>query len=152
MLAMKVFDAQSQSHGGRTPRPNQPRRGVRSDRNYSASGRQGPDAETIRLQALGHPRILAQIRAASPDLAEAVSDPVRFREKLQQLQTQQINAEAERQRELDLLNDDPFNPEMQAKIEEAIRQERVIENLQNAMDFTPEGKFPRSPRASTPLL
>ncbi|KAL8789169.1 MAG: hypothetical protein Q9213_001276 [Squamulea squamosa] len=96
------------------------------------------DAEMIRLQALGNPGILNQIRAQNQELAEAVHDPSRWGQIYDQMMRQQQDIEAQKQRELALLNADPFNVEAQAKIEEMIRQERVIENLQHAMDHTPE--------------
>lgn len=99
----------------------------------------GADAEMIRLQALGNPGILSQIRAQNQELADAVHDSSRWSQIYDQMLRQQQNIEAQKQRELALLNADPFNVEAQGKIEEMIRQERVIENLQHAMDHTPEG-------------
>lgn len=109
-----------------------------------------PDPEMIRLQALGNPRILAQIRATNPDLAGAVTDPRRFRDVWQTMQRRMEEIEEEKQRELALLNADPFNPDAQRKIEETIRQERVMENLQDAMDHTPEGENDHSPPPNFP--
>ena len=102
----------------------------------------GPDPEMIRLQALGDANILAQLRSRAPQLADAVSDPTRFRQGWEMLEQQANEREAAKQREYALLNEDPFNIEAQAKIEEMIRQQRVEENLQNALDYTPEGSFP----------
>lgn len=138
MLGMLVVDPGQQ--GSIASRPSQARRSSQPQRGQPTRGGQEPDAEMIRLQALGQPRILAQIRSTNPELADAVSDPVRFRVVLQNMQRRQTEVEADKKRELALLNADPFNPETQAKIEEAIRQERVMENLQDAMDYTPEGK------------
>ncbi|KAI4107511.1 MAG: hypothetical protein LQ345_007137 [Seirophora villosa] len=98
----------------------------------------GSDAEMLRLQALGNPVILNQIRAQNGNLANAVNDSSSFSQIYEQMLRQQEANEAQKQRELALLNADPFNVEAQAKIEEMIRQERVIENLQHAMDHTPE--------------
>ncbi|KAL8769748.1 MAG: hypothetical protein Q9209_004364 [Squamulea sp. 1 TL-2023] len=105
-------------------------------------GGRGPgpvaDAEMIRLQALGNPGILNQIRSQNQELAEAVHDSARWSQIYDQMMRQQQDIEAQKQRELALLNADPFNVEAQAKIEEMIRQERVMDNLQHAMDHTPE--------------
>ena len=99
-----------------------------------------PDPEVIRLQALAEPRRLDQIRLQNPQLADAVQDKDRFRQAWEAMARQAYEREAEKQRELALLNADPFNIEAQAKIEEIIRQQRVEENLQNALDYTPEGE------------
>lgn len=48
------------------------------------------------------------------------------------------NAESQRQNNIAALNADPFDIEAQRRIEEAIRQEAVLENLQHAMEYTPE--------------
>ncbi|KAL8906696.1 MAG: hypothetical protein Q9207_001882 [Kuettlingeria erythrocarpa] len=88
--------------------------------------------------ALGNPVILNQIRSQNGDLADAVNDSSRFSQIYEQMLRQRDENEAQKQRELALLNADPFNVEAQAKIEEMIRQERVLENLQHAMDHTPE--------------
>ena len=57
------------------------------------------------------------------------------------MKRQEQEAERERQNQIALLNDDPFNVEAQKKIEELIRQDRVIENLQHAYEHNPEGEL-----------
>lgn len=44
----------------------------------------------------------------------------------------------ERQAEMELLSADPFDPEVQARIAERIRQAQVEENYQNAYEYMPE--------------
>ncbi len=44
----------------------------------------------------------------------------------------------ERLREIETLNADPFDVEAQRKIEEAIRQQAVMENMQYALEYAPE--------------
>jgi DNA damage-inducible protein 1 len=44
----------------------------------------------------------------------------------------------QRQREISALNADPYDIEAQRKIEEAIRMEAVLENLEHAMEYSPE--------------
>ena len=44
----------------------------------------------------------------------------------------------ERQHEISRLNADPFDVEAQRKIEEAIRQQAVMENLEHALEYAPE--------------
>lgn len=101
--------------------------------------RRGPDPEMMRLRMLGNPRMLAEIRNSNPELASVVQDSRRFGEVWDQVQRQQEETELQKQREIAALNEDPFNLEAQAKIEEIIRQEAVMENLQNALEHNPEG-------------
>lgn len=44
----------------------------------------------------------------------------------------------ERQAEMELLSADPFDPEVQARIAERIRQAQVEENYQTAYEYMPE--------------
>lgn len=68
----------------------------------------------------------------------ARNNPQRFAQLLSETRRKQQEAELARQREIEALNMDPFNIEAQKKIEEAIRMEAVIENLEHAMEFSPE--------------
>lgn len=49
-------------------------------------------------------------------------------------------ADQERQSllEIERLNADPFDVDAQQKIEEAIRQEAILENLEHALEYSPE--------------
>ncbi|CAJ2513785.1 Uu.00g019040.m01.CDS01 [Anthostomella pinea] len=96
------------------------------------------DPELIRLQVLGDPRLRAELQRINPQLAANVDDSQRFAQLFQQSTNQQDEARRARMREIEALNNDEFNPEAQAKIEELIRQESVMENLQNAMEYNPE--------------
>ena len=121
-----------------------PSRQVRSGQtggNAQGGRRSGQDPEFLRLQALGDPRILQQIRTVNPELADAVQDPTRFKRVLEEMEKENEARDAEKQRKLAQLNEDPFNPESQATIEEMIREDRVRENLQDAFDYNPEGSL-----------
>ncbi|BGO88867.1 hypothetical protein NBRC10512_002223 [Rhodotorula toruloides] len=97
------------------------------------------DAETMRRQVLGNPQVMADLRRTNPELADAAqNDPARFRDLLGQLAAMQESARLQREREMQLLEADPFDVEAQKKIEEAIRQERVLENMEQAMEDMPE--------------
>jgi hypothetical protein len=95
--------------------------------------------ETLRLQLLGNPQAMQQVSQERPELAAATSDPVRFRELYINSIQQAESRERERREQMQLLNDDPFNIEAQQKIEEIIRQDRVMENLEYAYEHNPEG-------------
>jgi DNA damage-inducible protein 1 len=154
MLAMHVRDMvgetgvppASRALGGSAPgrgsSSQRPRgQGASSSTRGLGGGSGGPDPEMIRLQILGDPRMLTEIRNQYPDLAAAVDNSEQFRNVFQSMERQQAEAERNRYREISMLNDDPFNPENQAKIEELIRQEAVMENLQNALEHNPEGMY-----------
>lgn len=101
----------------------------------------GPDPEALRQQLLRDPGQVASLRAQDPELAAAVMDPNSWRDVFTSRQHQQQEAERERRNQIALLNDDPFNVDAQRKIEELIRQDRVVENLEKAYNENPEGTF-----------
>ena len=137
MLGVQIRNPQAPSGGsGRPVRPE--RRGPAP--NGTRQGAQ-TDPEMIRLQAMGNPQILATIRASDPELANAVQDPAHFQRIFEEKIRRKAEMDAEIQRRNDLLSADPFNVDVQREIEEMIRQEGVIENLQNAMEHNPEGVY-----------
>lgn len=74
-----------------------------------------------------------------PEIAAAAqSDPARFAELLKQTRDRQGQAESAHQREIEALNADPFDVEAQRRIEEAIRQQAVIDNMEHALEYSPE--------------
>lgn len=97
--------------------------------------------EATRMHILSKPQELASLRQARPELAAAVNDPVRFAEMYTNVMREDQARQAEMERQHQLLNDDPFNVDAQRKIEEMIRQERVMENLEHAMNYSPEGAY-----------
>lgn len=56
------------------------------------------------------------------------------------MQNQERDAQMRRRQHIADLNADPFDVEAQTRIAEMIREERVQENLQNAIEHNPEGK------------
>jgi len=97
------------------------------------------DSEMMRLQILGDPRLMQQLEETQPELAAAArSDPPRFAELLRQTRERHMSAELAQQREIERLNADPFDVEAQRKIEEAIRQQAVMENMEHAIEYSPE--------------
>lgn len=151
MLALHVRDMR-----GSTGIPAAGGSGTSSSSRPPAAAQPGParsgrpagqaDPEVIRLQILGNPSYRAELQRTQPHLASVVDDPVRFAAAFSEVTDRERRDRMERQRQIAALNADPFDIEAQAKIEEIIRQERVMENLQNAMEHNPEGQTetPRS--------
>lgn len=161
MLAMLVRKpgaaGASQAQGGRPGESRQTATAAPGRRAGSSAERfANPDQiETLRLRILGDPKSVADFKMKHPELADALPDPARFREMWFQLARKEEELVRERQNQIALLNEDPFNVEAQRKIEEMIRQERVIENLQHAYENNPAGKakpFPTLQFLSTQLL
>ena len=72
-------------------------------------------------------------------MAAAVrTDPQRFAQLWRELNTRRASIEQQRLAEIERLNANPFDVEAQRKIEEAIRQEAVFENLEHALEYSPE--------------
>ncbi|XMA16409.1 hypothetical protein WAI453_009200 [Rhynchosporium graminicola] len=97
-----------------------------------------PDPETLRLQFLGQPAMRQQLETQRPELAAVLDNPEMFAQTYQRMQTEEQQAQYQRSREIADLNEDPFDIDAQTRIAEMIRQERVQENLQNAIEHNPE--------------
>jgi DNA damage-inducible protein 1 len=133
MLALHVRDTSRNARPGQQP----PRQQVAAQ----ARGTSGyPDPETIRLQLLGNPELRQQAVSQRPELANVIESPERFAQALQVMQEREREEQARRRQQIADLNADPFDIDAQARIAEMIREERVQENLQNAIEHNPEGK------------
>lgn len=117
-----------------------------TQRRQQAGGQRRPtgtspqEIETTRLSILGNPAAMAQVREQRPALAEAINDSERFKQVWSDMLKEDDDREQERQEQMRLLNEDPFNIDAQRKIEEMIRQQSVQENLQHAYEYNPEGE------------
>ena len=96
------------------------------------------NAERTRLQILNNQGMLAEVRQRDPGLAAALNDPERFRELYEERTRQLEDNQRQKEEMMTLLDADPFNADAQTKIEEIIRQERVMENMQKALEDNPE--------------
>ncbi|KAI5463317.1 hypothetical protein BGZ63DRAFT_189324 [Mariannaea sp. PMI_226] len=99
------------------------------------------DHEAIRLQLLEDSPARNQLQIQHPELAAVVDNPVEFARILREIREREQRERRARQSEIDRLNKEYFDIEAQQKIEEMIRQERVMENLQDAMEHHPEGEL-----------
>ena len=138
MLGLQVRNPQMASSMASRPVQGQARRPQ-----PAGAGQRGQahDPEFLRLQALGNPAMLENLRQQRPGLADVVEDPTRFRRVWDDMRRQNDESEAEKARRLELLSADPFNIEAQREIEEMIRLEAVVENLHTAMEYNPEGEY-----------
>ena len=92
--------------------------------------------EVMRQQILQSPSLQQNLRQHNPVLLDAaLRSPQEFAQVItqQRAKVQEMQAAQE-----ELLNADPFDVEAQKKIEESIRQDRVTENLEHAIEYSPE--------------
>ena len=135
MLALHVRDMAGRTSlpTGQLPQP------VRPQPQQSRHGY--PDPETIRLQLLGNPDMRAQAVSQRPELAAVIDNPERFAQLFHQMQDEEREEQSRRRQQIANLNADPFDIDAQMRIAEIIREERVQENLQNAIEHNPEGQY-----------
>jgi len=134
MLALLLLPQQD----SRNPPPPQQQQQQQQSRQGGPSRIGLQEIETTRLSILGNPAAMVSIREQRPALAEAINDSNRFRDVWMEMVREDQNRERERQEQIRLLNEDPFNIEAQRKIEEIIRQESVQDNLTQAYEHNPE--------------
>ena len=95
----------------RTPAPNNQAEGAgaggrgqqhqqQQQQQQMTPGLMEPDSETIRLQVLGDPRLMEELRQSQPDLAAAVNDPAMFRHVFALMGQQRREAERAKQLEI----------------------------------------------------
>ena len=153
MLAVLINRGTTRSPPGATQNPNTARQGGQNPQANGTSGRRIPTAdevETLRLRLLNDPDGQARVREQNPDLSTALYDRDRFRDMFLQMVRQEDDRGRERAEQIRRLNEDPFDIEAQRKIEEMIRQDNVVENLQHAIENNPEGKLAIVPFTSRP--
>lgn len=94
--------------------------------------------EMIRQQILSDPQALENIRMTQPSLYNAINNVEQFRSlMIEQVREEQRDSSSS-QTELLRLQQDPDNPENQARIMELIQQEAIEENMKLAWDISPE--------------
>lgn len=138
MLALHIRHTVARPGLSADPRTQQPsRRQAAGQRSRSE-----PDPELVRLQLLGDPQTRQEVLRGRPELAASIDNPERFAQLYRQMMDQERQEQQERRRQITELNADPFDVEAQTKIAEMIREEAVQENLQNAIEHNPEGRYP----------
>lgn len=106
--------------------------------------------EAMRQQFLDNPQMANLLLQSNPNMQQLLHNPEAFKqvmkESLQQFQVGQNpfgpaatgGLNPQQQAELSRLEQDPDNPESQARILELIRQDQINKNMELAYDITPE--------------
>ncbi|RUS88707.1 hypothetical protein EGW08_003522 [Elysia chlorotica] len=95
------------------------------------------DPKYLMDMLLSNPSQLAILKERNPPLADAVVS--RDLEKFRKVFTEQRQARSrEEQNRIRLLTADPFDPNAQQQIEEAIRMKNIETNMETAMEYAPE--------------
>ncbi|PVU96084.1 hypothetical protein BB561_001400 [Smittium simulii] len=95
--------------------------------------------EILRKRILSDETLAKQLKGVNPELLEAATNsPEKFAKMTSDLEQQRYQAELQKMLELEALNADPFNIEAQKRIEELIRSENVMKNMEHAMEYNPE--------------
>jgi DNA damage-inducible protein 1 len=86
------------------------------------------------------PELMNELIRLNPTLAEAVwaDSPEFFTQVLQQMTAQRRDTEVREQQRISQLNKDPFDAEAQRQIEDQIRLQNIQQNMEMAVEYTPE--------------
>jgi DNA damage-inducible protein 1 len=140
LLALLIREPNQQNNATNNNTMGGQRRPQQAQRQGRPPNMGADEIESTRMGLLSNPAAMAQVREQRPALAQAINDSNRFREVWQDMICEDDDRERERQEQMRLLNEDPFNVDAQRKIEEIIRQQSVQENLQHAYEHNPEGR------------
>jgi len=124
----------SMAQRGQSSTPGQSATGSSSGGNKRTLPRNNEDPEVIRQVFLSDPHQLSILKERNPDLANKINDPAQFKEAL--LKQRKVMQERE-QNKLRLLSN-PLDPEAQKMLYEEIRMQNINENMETAMEFSPE--------------
>ncbi|KAJ1719340.1 DNA damage-inducible protein 1 [Coemansia erecta] len=106
---------------------------------YGAPAALSPQLEAHRQQVLRNPALMQQLRQTHPEIAQAVqNDPSEFGRLMNILQQRQAQIQQQQEQEMANLDADPFDVESQRRIEEAIRQQNIMQNMATALELNPE--------------
>ena len=99
--------------------------------------RDSDDPDAVRQYFLSNPYELAMLQQRNAPLAEALlsGDPQKFRDALR---SHQVTVREMQRQRIRMINADPFDPEYQAKIAQDIQQKNIDENMEAALEYTPE--------------
>jgi DNA damage-inducible protein 1 len=110
--------------------------GARNQGQNTRRGAAPPEADTparieqLRQEILNNPAQLSGLIEQSPELADAIHDQNRFVQVWMRLLNERNQMQREREDEMKMLIEDPFNVDAQKKIAEMIRREKIEANLQ----------------------
>ncbi|EXJ69140.1 uncharacterized protein A1O5_08075 [Cladophialophora psammophila CBS 110553] len=121
-----------------TPPRRRPAQGTPSGQPAAPTLRSMNDTEQLRSHLLRDAAVMTGFRRQDPELAAAAQDPQRFHDLLEERLRHRDEMQREKEEQIALLEADPFNVDAQQKIEEMIRQDRVLENMQKAVEEFPE--------------
>lgn len=118
-----------------------PLAGPSSSSNNASSDPEDTKIEEMRNHIINNPQMNAQFQQQNPGLHALLHQPAKFKEALKQ-SIQQFNASggynSHQQEELRRLQEDPDDPNNQARILELIQQEQIEENFRLAYEISPE--------------
>ncbi|KAJ2663349.1 DNA damage-inducible protein 1 [Coemansia sp. RSA 1200] len=105
----------------------------------TAQGTISPQMEARRQNVLNSQQLMRQLSQTHPNIVQAAqNDPAEFSRLVMQLQEEQGRVEQARRREIENLNSNPFDIDSQRRIEEMIRQENIMRNMEAALEYNPE--------------
>ncbi|CAI5968815.1 unnamed protein product [Closterium sp. NIES-64] len=98
------------------------------------------DPQAFRQHVLSDPDLMARLLMSTPELGEAIRDNKveEMQKVLRWMRKMQNEMRRKEQEEQELLSADPFDPEVQRRIEERIQQKNIDENYAAAYEHAPE--------------